>query len=210
MRVGLFYGGQAAVLVGVAFEVWPATLPEWVAGPAARNSEALLLAMLLAAWIEFARPHLVSRPARRRCVVTTATAATCLLAATVLLVGDLPSRFRTLNEPFLVAAVLIPALQARRPPPVRVAVGITLATLVIVAATSQTAPVIHLAEALGVAQSTGWWVRSRAMAYARSRRSGACCSSSCISPSGAASGSPADHSPAPTIAVTAISTLIFG
>jgi hypothetical protein len=82
-----------------------------------------------------------------------ATVAAALVFAAcglLLLVTHLPSRFRTLNETFMAAAVLIPYLQARRPLPARLAAGASLAVLAVIVVGHRTASVTDLAEALAV------------------------------------------------------------
>ncbi len=143
-----FFGALLTVVAGVLLELASLVLPEGLAARIGRNSEGLVLALLLAGWIGFARPALAGRPGQWR--PTVLAAAGCLAVGVALLLSDLPSRFRTLNESFLAAALLLPYLQARRPLPPRLAAGLSLAVLVLVVAFNRTGAVTGLAESLGV------------------------------------------------------------
>jgi hypothetical protein len=116
-----YYGGLLLVLIGILAEAFPAFLPHRLAGRISHNSEAILLALVVAGWLQFARPALAG--ARRRWAVVAAVAAGCAAAGSALLLSDLPSRYRTLNETFLALAVLLPYLSIRRPIPPRLAGG---------------------------------------------------------------------------------------
>jgi len=144
----LFYTSLTAVVAAVLLQALPLLLPEALAVRIGHNSEGLVLALLLAAWIQFARPRLAGDDRAGRW--TALVAAACVVLAVALLLSDLPSRFRTLNETFLAAAILIPYLQWRRPLPYRLAVWLPLAVLAATVAFNRTAPVTNLAETLGV------------------------------------------------------------
>lgn len=143
-----FYVAVSAVLVGVLLEVWPAVLPGSVAGRIGRNSEAYLLALVVAAWIQFARPRLSGHD--REWMLTGLAAAVFLAGGLALLASDLPSRFRTLNEAFLALVLLLPYLQLRRPLPRYLAAGLAAAVLAVVVVFNRTAGVTDLAETLGI------------------------------------------------------------
>lgn len=143
----VFYGGLVALLAGIFLEIFPVFLPDGVADRIAHNSEGLLLALILALWIEYARPRLSG--SRLEWPLTLAVAIACAAAAVLLLWTDLPSRFRTLNEPFLAAAVLVPYVQIRRPVPSYLAILASLAVLAVIAFGRRTQVVTDLAETLG-------------------------------------------------------------
>ena len=143
-----FYVLLVAVLAGVLFQVWSRVLPGPIAVRVGHNSEGYLLALILAAWIQFVRPRL--RASSAAWAVTLAASACCVAMAVLLLLTDYPSRFKTLNETFLAAALVIPYLQLRRPLPRYLAAGLSAAVLVGVVALNRTAAVTDLAETLGV------------------------------------------------------------
>jgi hypothetical protein len=143
-----FYTALAVVIVGVLAQLLPHVLPDALADRIGRNSEGIALALLLAAWIQFARP----RPAvsSRTWSITAAAAVACLVLGVLLLASDLPSRFRTLNETFLAAALLIPYVQLRRPLPRYLAAGAAAVVLLTVVVFNRTPAVTDLAETLGM------------------------------------------------------------
>ncbi len=143
-----FYVAVVAAIAGVLLELFPVVLPEGIATRIAHNSEGLVLALLLAVWIQYARPRLADEPRQWR--LTALVAVACLAIGIALLLSDLPSRFRTLNETFLAAALLLPYLQVRRPLPRRVAAGLSLGVLALVVLFNRTGAVTDLAETLGV------------------------------------------------------------
>jgi hypothetical protein len=143
----VFYGGLVALLAGILLEIFPLFLPDGVADRIAHNSEGLLLALILALWIEHARPKLSGSTLELR--LTLAVAIACAAAAVLLLWTDLPSRFRTLNEPLLAAAVLVPYVQIRRPLRSNLAKLASLAVLAVIVFGRRTQVVTDLAETLG-------------------------------------------------------------
>jgi hypothetical protein len=143
-----FYVAVTATVAAVLAGVLPLLLPEGLAVRIAHNSEGLVLALLLAAWIQLARPRLAG--ASREWAITALVAAGCVAVGVGLLLTDLPSRFRTLNETFLAAAVVIPYLQVRRPLPPLLAPAVAALVLVVVVAFQRTDAVTSLAEAAGV------------------------------------------------------------
>ncbi|MGY1825721.1 MULTISPECIES: hypothetical protein [unclassified Blastococcus] len=136
------------LLLGVLLELLPAVLPDVVASRVARNSEGVLLALLLLLWVQYARPRLARH--RQQWPLTALAAVVGVAIGLALLAGDLPSRVRTLNETFLAAALLVPYLQLRRPLPARLAGWLSAGVLVLVVAFNRTGVVTDLAEALGV------------------------------------------------------------
>jgi hypothetical protein len=142
-----FYGGLTAVLALIWLEALELVLPDRIAEQVGHNSEGILLALMLAGWIQFVRPRITGTPHER--LVTGIVAAVALAGALALLATDLPSRFKTLNEALLAASLLVPYLQLRRPLgrwPLGVA-ALLLLTMVV----GHGAPVIVLlAETLGM------------------------------------------------------------
>ena len=148
MARAVFYGVTVVVVVGVLAQLFAEVMPDRVASRIAHNSEGFVLALLLALWIEFARPRLAGTA--REWPVTLAVAAGCTVLAVLLLQSDLPSRFRTLNETFLASAVVVPYLQLRRPLPARLAVAASASVLAVIVVANRTTVVVDLAEALAV------------------------------------------------------------
>lgn len=144
----VFYVAGTVTVAAVLADVLSAVLPDGLAVRIAHNSEGLVLALLLAAWIQFARPRLAG--ASREWRITALVAVGCVVVGAGLLLTDLPSRFRTLNEAFLAAAVVIPYLQVRRPLPAGLAPALAAAVLVVVGSTHRTELTTALAEAAGV------------------------------------------------------------
>jgi hypothetical protein len=109
----LYYGGLVLVLVLILLQLLDDVVGKRIATHIGRNSEAYLAALVLSAWIQYARPRLTgSRAAWPAAILT---GAVMLLIAIGLMHSDLPSRVRTLNESFLALAVLVPYVQGRRP-----------------------------------------------------------------------------------------------
>ena len=108
-----FYGGVTLLLVGALVPFWDQPPPSGVASRIGRNSEAYVLALLLAGWVEAVRPRLSGR--RSEWPVTLVAAAAAAGIGSALLVSGLPARWVTLNEAFLALVVLLPWVQPRRP-----------------------------------------------------------------------------------------------
>jgi hypothetical protein len=143
-----FYAALVLVIAGVLLAVFPLFLPDGFASRIGHNSEGLVLALVVAAWVQFQRPRLTA--GRREWAVTGVAAAILLALGVALLLSDLPSRFRTLNETFLALALLIPYLQLRRPLSRRVVWGAAGVILLVVVLFNRSAAVTDLAETLGV------------------------------------------------------------
>jgi hypothetical protein len=142
-----FYGGLTAVLALIWLEALELVLPDRIAEQVGHNSEGILLALMLAGWIQFVRPRITDTTHER--LITGIVAAAVLAGALALLATDLPSRFRTLNETLLAAGLLVPYLQLRRPLG-RWALGVA-ALLLLTVVVAHSAPVIVLlAETLGM------------------------------------------------------------
>ncbi len=142
----LFYGGLGLLVAGVLLQSFTELLPGGVANRINHNSEGYLLALLLGAWIQFVRDPL--RGTRREWPVVAAVAVLGAAIALGLLASDLPSRFRTLNEAFLAAALVIPYVQVRRPLPRHLAAILAGGVLLVVVAGNRTAVITELAETL--------------------------------------------------------------
>jgi hypothetical protein len=143
----LFYAGLAALMLLIWSETLARVLPGGVADRVSHNSEGVLLALLLAAWIQFVRPRL--RSSRYERAVTGAVAGVSLAGALALLVTDLPSAFKTLNEPLIAAALLVPYLQLRRPLG-RWPQAVAAVLLLVVVVGHGSGVVVALAETLGM------------------------------------------------------------
>jgi hypothetical protein len=143
-----FYTVLLVVILTVLFA--PSALQ--LAGPLgarlARNSEGLTLAILLAAWIQYARPRLAD--SAWRWPVTSAVAGGLAAAAVLLVQSDLPSRFRTLNETCAALAVLCACTQLRRPIPAWVAAAFSLLVLAMIVFGSDTTLLTGQAESFAV------------------------------------------------------------
>ena len=144
----VFYGALLLVLAGILLGLWPAVLPRAIATRLGHNSEGFLLALVLGAWIQFARPRLAGSP--REWPVTGTAGVACGAVGVFLLATHLPSVVRTLNEAFLAAALLIPYVQLRRPVPRWLPVLLPVATLAVIVLGERVQSVTDAAEALGV------------------------------------------------------------
>jgi hypothetical protein len=142
----VFYVGVAGIFAGVLLQVFPMFLPDAVSGRIGHNSEGFLLALIIAAWVQFVRPRLAGSD--REWAITALVAGVCLALGLFLILTDLPSRFRTLNEPLLTAAFLVPYVQLRRPLPGRLALWLAVGVLALTVALNRTAIVTDLAEML--------------------------------------------------------------
>ena len=141
-----FYALVALVLAGILLQFLPLFLPDALATRIGHNSEGLLLALIIAGWIQFVRPRLAG--ANREWMVTASVAGLCLALGLFLILTDLPSRFRTLNEALLAAGLLVPYVQLRRPLPHRAALWLVIAVLAVTVVFNRTAIITDLAEML--------------------------------------------------------------
>lgn len=136
------------VLVAAMMVGWlPLVLPELIAGRISRNSEGIVLLLLLAAWIQFLRPRL--QGSTREWPITAATAGGCLLVGATLFLTEPVNQLKTLNETFLAAAILIPYVEMRRPSPRWLPVAISLGVLAVVVVGHSNDFIVLMAEALG-------------------------------------------------------------
>lgn len=109
----LYYAGLALVLALILLQLLDDVLGKKLAVHIGHNSEAYLAALVLAAWIQFARPRLAGT--RAEWPVAIVVGVVMLVIGIALIQTHLPSRFRTLNEAFIALGILIPYVQARRP-----------------------------------------------------------------------------------------------
>ena len=122
-------------------------LPGPVARHVGEDSEALLLALVVPAWVQGVRPRL--RGTRAEPWATGAAAAACLALGLLLYTTDgLPGRVETLNEPVLALALLLPYVQLRRPLPLAAVLALPGGVVLLLALASSTALVTDLAEGL--------------------------------------------------------------
>lgn len=144
----VFYGVLLVLLVGCLVKLFPHVLPKPIAIRIAHNSEGYLAALVLGAWIQFARPRLRRSP--RQWPLTLAVGAACLAVGVVLLTVHLASQVKTLNETFFAVALLIPYVQLRRPLPSWVPLGLSVALLLLIVVTHGARDTTLLAETLGM------------------------------------------------------------
>lgn len=145
----VYYGLLAVLLALAVTDSLGGVFPGPVAKHLGENSEGLLLALLLPAWVQFVRPRLRGT---RGAWAGTAVVSGGLLALGLLLrsVDTLPGRVETLNEPVLALAVLVGYLQLRRPLPDAAVLALPVGVLLLIAAASGTVLVTELAEGLAV------------------------------------------------------------
>jgi hypothetical protein len=143
----VFYGGLLLLMASILLQFLDVVLPAGIARRVGFNSEGFLLALMVAPWIQFARPRLAV--SRRQWPVALAVGLICVAVGIALLVTDLPSRFRTLNETFLAAAILVPYLQLPRPLPRWLPLAFSGAFFAVILVFSRTELVTGVAETLG-------------------------------------------------------------
>ncbi len=127
-----YYVLVSVLLVLVVAKVLPHLLPLKVAKHIGSDSEGYVLALLLPAWLQYARPRLWGRAAQWPVTIVAAAAMFAVfrvLYRTHSIVGTV----RTLNETFFALAALLLYVQSRRRPRPSVAVGLSvlLAALVV-------------------------------------------------------------------------------
>ena len=124
-------------------------LPDVLATKIGKDSEALLLAIGLPAWVQFVRPRLQGR--RSEWPVTALAVALLLaLAGWLYVTPPVPGNVETLNEPLFALAALVPYVQLRRPLPRPLVLGLSGGVLLLVLTASGTALVTDLAEMLAM------------------------------------------------------------
>lgn len=109
-----FYGGLVLLLLLILTTILGAFLPPSLTSRVAYNSEAYLFAVVLGGWIQLVLPRL-DEADRMRWAALAAVASGVI--GVLLVLSDLPSRFRTLNETCIALTVLIPYVTLRRPLP---------------------------------------------------------------------------------------------
>jgi hypothetical protein len=145
----VFYLGLSLLMATILLNIFGELIPPAIAVRIDYNSEGYIAALLLALWIQFVRPRLCGRA--WQWPVTIAAALALVALGLLLLNSQLPSRFRTLNEPMLALALVITYVQVRRPLPPRLAVGLSTAVLAVTVTLSRSEYVTLLAELLGLA-----------------------------------------------------------
>jgi hypothetical protein len=144
----IFYGGLVAVITGILVEIFPKFLPGAVADRISQNSEGFVMALIIALWIQFVMPRLSGAP--REWLITLVVALFFLAVGVFLLATHLPSKYKTLNETFLAAALLIPYVQIRRPLPSRLPILLSVALLAVIIVGHRAQAITDLAETLGI------------------------------------------------------------
>ncbi|HST65745.1 MAG TPA: hypothetical protein VLM05_11205 [Mycobacteriales bacterium] len=142
----LFYGGLALVLALILLERLDDVLGGSLASHIGHNSEAYLAALVLGAWIQYARPRLAGT--RSEWPAAIAVGVVLLAIGIALVQTDLPSRFRTLNEAFIALGLLVPYVQLRRPLPQAVTIGVPAALILLVLAAGDVGVVKDQAESV--------------------------------------------------------------
>ena len=137
----------AVVLVGCLVPFWADLLPKSAATSVTHNSEGYLIALVLVPWILYARPRLAGR--RAQWPVAIAVGAVLLAIGFVLIATHLPSRFRTLNEAFIVLGLLVPYVQIRRPLARGLAVAVAVIGILVAVIFNHNGAVTDLAEVWG-------------------------------------------------------------
>src|SRR5262245_6668381 len=147
----VYYLGLSGLIAAVILGLTPPQV--------AHNDEAYVGALLLSLWIEFVRPRLLGT--EREWPLTAAAGIGCFAIGIFLLntrtttafegspfIDLFPGKIRTLNEPFLSLALLIPYVQLRRPLPSKLAAAIALGVLAVTVAFHRTVIDTALAETL--------------------------------------------------------------
>lgn len=142
-----YYAGLVTLLALIITGTLSWFLSGVVAQKVAENSEGFLLALLLAAWVQFARPRLSGAGAWW---AAGAGAAALGLGAWLYGTTAVPGSVKTLNETFLALGLLVPYVQLRRPLPRGARLGLPGAALLLMLFAGQLTLVTRLAETLGM------------------------------------------------------------
>lgn len=110
-----YYGLLGAMLALILTRTLPDVLPGSLAGQVSRNSEGLVVLLMVSVWIQFARPRLAATA--REWPLTLLAAGIWAALGLALRYGSVPPQLATLNEAALAVAALLPYLQLRRPLP---------------------------------------------------------------------------------------------
>lgn len=143
-----YYGGLALLLALILTGNLDTVLPRGLARKIGENSEGLLLALLLPAWLQAVRPRLAGVAARTVPLVVgllSLAVGVWLYRSTTVM-----SSVKTLNETFLALAVLLPYVQRRRPMPSGLVAGCVGGVLAVMLLADRVTLVTRLAEALGM------------------------------------------------------------
>lgn len=145
----IFYLAVGALLLGVLFELWSDVLPNALSVRIGHNTEGYILALVVAAWIQFVRARIAGSRAEW---IITAIAVLAFVGLTIYLLAGhgVASRFKTLNEGTLAAALLIPYVQLRRPLPRLAAAVAALVIVAVTIVTNKSAETTDMAETFGM------------------------------------------------------------
>jgi hypothetical protein len=135
-RVGLplaFYGGLTLLLGMIVTSTVHLLIPGWAGKHVTHDAEGYLMAVGLAAWIEFVRPRL-ARSRHERLTTLAAAVASFVVFLVLYRSRTIPEPVTMLNEAFLAIAFLVPYAQPLRRPPTWVAAVGALAVLALVVA----------------------------------------------------------------------------
>jgi hypothetical protein len=137
----VYYAGLSALLLMAVTGSLGTVFPAELAKDLREDSEALVLAIGLPAWIEFARPRLTGRrcewPATLLAAIALLAAGTWMHLSAAAAAGlaepvRLPDEVSTLSEPVLALAALVPYIQLPRPLSRGVVATLPAAVLVLV------------------------------------------------------------------------------
>lgn len=144
------YGGLCLLLVLILTTALRALVPPPWSSRISYNSEAYLFAVVLGAWVQVGLPRLREE---QRMPWAVMLAVVWAFIGAGLLMSDLPSRFRTLNEAALALAVLLPYVTLARPLARRSVLLLLLVVVALVVWAVGWAPqswVVDQAESLGL------------------------------------------------------------
>lgn len=110
----VFYAGLCGLLLLIVSGTLALVMPESMARRVNYNSEAYIFAVVLAGWVQFGAPRV---PDHARLRWATMLGVVWAIVGVGLIMSDLPSRIRTLNESALALALLLPYVTLRRPLP---------------------------------------------------------------------------------------------
>jgi len=142
-----FYVGLSALIIGSVLD-FPALVPHWVGSRVEHNTEGYVAALLLGAWIQFARPRL--RRSTRQWAATLAVATLWLALGVLLIALPVPREVKMLHEAFFALALLTPYVQLGRRLPTRSAVLFSVGLLAAIAVGHRGRLVTDLAETWGM------------------------------------------------------------
>ncbi len=132
----LYYGGLAVLMALIVPGTLKVLLPRGLAHHVANDSEGYVLALVLPAWVQWARPWLTGR--RLEWPLTWLAAAASLAVGTFLYTSHVLGTVKTLNETFFALAVLLPYVQRARPVSRVLPLAVALGTVVVAVLAEQT------------------------------------------------------------------------